>query len=140
MPVATLPSGSWRAAAPTISAPAHIANTVLGLFGADPEQAAPRAAPPPPRPRTKPAPRQANGDDQPAPRAVHGLETLLPPEDIPTGGTKRAARRAAPRDDERNIFEKLFGGRGGGARSPWIGLSWYGTICRSRSRPNRKTG
>lgn len=111
VPVATLPSGSWRAAAPTISAPAHIADTVLGLFGAGPEPAAPpRAAPPPPRPRAKPAPRQANGDDQPPSRPVHGLESLLPPEDIPTGGTKRAARRAPPRDEDKNIFEKLFGG------------------------------
>ena len=107
VPVAGLPSGAWRAAEPE---PARLADSVLNLFGAGP------AAPPPPRvepqaapPRSHAASQGGAGEQNPE-RPVHGLEALLPPEDIPTGGTKRGERRAPPRGEEKNFFEKLFGG------------------------------
>ncbi len=105
VPVAGLPSGAWRAAAPE---PARLADSVLNLFGGGP------VAPPPPRVEPQAAPprsRAASGAGEQSPeRPVHGLEALLPPEDIPTGGTKRGERRAPPRGEEKNFFEKLFGG------------------------------
>ncbi len=102
VPVATLPSGIWRAAAPE---PARLADSLFNFFGAD--SAPPQAPPPQARPRTAAPP--AAGE-QGAGGQAHGLEALLPPEDIPTGGTRRSERRAPPPNVEKNFFEKLFGG------------------------------
>ena len=106
VPVAALPSGAWRAAAPE---PARLADSVLNLFGVGPAAPPPRAEPQAPPPRPRAASREGAGE-QSGERQVHGLEALLPPEDIPTGGTKRGERRAPPRGEEKNFFEKLFGG------------------------------
>jgi len=103
-PVAALPSGVWRpvAAAPE---PEQVVDSVLGLFGAGKRQE------PQPRPRevaVAPPPPPRN-----APPTVHGLENLLPPENIPGPGAKRADRRPppdAPVGEEKNLLEKLFGG------------------------------
>ena len=105
VPVAALPSGVWR---PAAAEPERLADSVLNLFGAGP-------AAPPPRPEPLAAPPRSRATlqgagDQSGERPVHGLEALLPPEEIPTGGTKRAERRAPPRGEEKNFFEKLFGG------------------------------
>ena len=100
VPVAALPSGTWRAAAPL--EPAHVVDSVLNLFGV-------RQAPPP-RPReaaaVPPPPVQREPYARPP---VHGLESLLPPEDIPNPGARRVERRPPP-GEEKNIFERLFGG------------------------------
>ena len=101
VPPAALPSGTWRSPAP-LPEPAQVANSVLGLFGTSPaasqrgRPADPAAAPPP---GTKPA--------------VHGLESLLPPGEIPAAGAKHADRKPSqngPVGDNRNFLEKLFGG------------------------------
>ncbi|QGM47003.1 transglycosylase domain-containing protein [Methylocystis heyeri] len=97
---AALPSGTWRSPAP-LPEPAQVADAVLGLFGVSPsapQRVRQPAAPPPPA-GAKPA--------------VHGLETLLPPGEIPPPGARRADRKPAqgPADqDNRNFLEKLFGG------------------------------
>jgi hypothetical protein len=95
----------WRPAAPE---PARLADSVLNLFGAGPAAPPPRAEPQAPPPRPRAASRQGGGE-QGAEKPLHGLEALLPPEDIPTGGTKRGERRQ-PANVEKNFFEKLFGG------------------------------
>ncbi|BBU61589.1 penicillin-binding protein [Methylosinus sp. C49] len=96
VPVAALPSGSWRSPATAESA-SPIA-PLLDFFSSDPE-------PEPPRPSRR---RQARDEeDDSATGSVHGLEALLPPADIPK---EAPARRRAPAREEKNIFEKLFGG------------------------------
>ena len=102
VPVAALPSGIWRAAAPE---PARLADSLFNFFGA----ASAPPQPPPPQARPRAAPPQQGASEQDVERPVRGLEALLPPEDIPTGGTRRSERRAPP-NVERNFFEKLFGG------------------------------
>jgi penicillin-binding protein 1A len=101
-PPAALPSGTWRAAAP-LPEPGQVADTLLGFFGAQPAEQPrlrqPAAPPPPPPPGARPA--------------VHGLDELLPPEEIPPPGARRAERKPAEapaEDDNRNFLEKLFGG------------------------------
>ncbi len=106
---APLPGGGWRQETPAPE-PQRIADGLLGLFGAGPA-AAPSAVRPEPAPHPEPPPRP-RAALAPAPersQPVHGLESLIPPEDIPTGETRRAERRA-PARAEKNIFEKLFGG------------------------------
>jgi penicillin-binding protein 1A len=99
VPVAALPSGSWRSAAVPDSA-SPIA-PLLNFFSSDPEPESP-----PPKPSRR---RQARDEDEDAaPGSVHGLEALLPPADIPNAQPPRP-RRGPPRE-EKNIFEKLFGG------------------------------
>ncbi len=98
-PVAALPSGAWRSPTP-LPEPAQVADTVLGLFSASPPQ----------RPRAAPAASPPPASSKPA---LHGLETLLPPGEIPPATSKRAERRPAgnaPEGDNRNFLEKLFGG------------------------------
>jgi penicillin-binding protein 1A len=117
VPVAALPSGAWRPAALPIDI-TQPAQTLLGLFSQDPAPApAPRpaanvgAAPSPPREDPTDGIPPAERDSPAAP--LHGLEALLPPEDIPDTGARPPPRRGAPRSaprDERNFFEKLFGG------------------------------
>ncbi|CAN2533839.1 Biosynthetic+peptidoglycan+transglycosylase [Methylocapsa aurea] len=97
VPIAALPSGSWRSAAVPESA-SPIA-PLLNLFSSDPEPEAPKPS----------RRRQARDDDEDLPPgSVHGLEALLPPADIPNQAPPRP-RRGPPRE-EKNIFEKLFGG------------------------------
>ena len=99
VPVAALPSGSWRSASVPDSA-SPIA-PLLNLFSSDPEPESP-----PPKPSRR---RQARDEDEGAAAgSVHGLEALLPPADIPNAQPPRP-RRGPPRE-EKNIFEKLFGG------------------------------
>jgi len=119
VPPAELPGGGWRSA-PAAPAPQEIVDNVLDLFRGGP---APREAAPPPAPRPAPPPRPhfavapapqpaapAERDPQPS-AALHGLDDLIPPEDIP-GETKRPQRRQTqPRAGaEKNFLEKLFGG------------------------------
>ena len=119
VPVAGLPAGAWRAAAPGIDI-TQPAQALLGLFSSDP---APTQAPaPPPRPSLNvgaaPTPRESTtGSIAPAERErprtpVHGIEALLPPEDIPEAGARPPQRRSPPQGarEDKNFFEKLFGG------------------------------
>jgi len=102
LPPAPLPGGEWRREeAPQ---PARVAGAFLDIFGGGASAPAPLRPEPPSHPEPPPRPRAA----APTQLAPHGLEALIPPEDIPTGGTKRADTRPAAR--EKNFFEKLFGG------------------------------
>jgi penicillin-binding protein 1A len=97
VPTAALPSGIWRSPTP-LPEPDQVADAVLGLFGAAPQHSRQPVAPPPPA-GAKPA--------------VHGLEALLPPGEIPAPRARRAERKpaqSAPEGDNRNFLEKLFGG------------------------------
>ncbi|ATQ69829.1 MULTISPECIES: transglycosylase domain-containing protein [Methylosinus] len=97
VPVAALPSGIWRQPPAADSSPFA---PLLGLFSSD------EPAEPPRRAReARPAARTAEAQEPGG--AVHGLEALLPPADIPDA---RARPRRAPPAEEKNIFEKLFGG------------------------------
>jgi len=98
VPVAALPSGSWRSAAPESASPIA---PLLNLFSSDPE---PEAAPPKST-RRRPA---RDDDEDIVPGSVHGLEALLPPADIPNQAPPRPRR--SPSREEKNIFEQLFGG------------------------------
>jgi penicillin-binding protein 1A len=125
-PVAELPAGDWRtaAAAPAADPIDGIGALLDNIFSPPqpPVREPRRAATPAPRPaavtRAAPQERPVTPPDEPADapaplppaRAVDGL---VPPEDIPTGGVRRAERRPAPRPsarEERNLLEKLFGG------------------------------
>jgi penicillin-binding protein 1A len=97
---APLPGGDWRRE--EAPAPQRLAEGLLGLFGGG------RPPTPPPRPEPPPRPRVVSAPPAAGPAPLHGLETLIPPEDIPTGEARSAERRPPPR--EKNIFEKLFGG------------------------------
>jgi penicillin-binding protein 1A len=115
VPVAELPSGTWRPAALPIDL-AQPAQALLGLFSQDrappPRPAANVGAPPPPRDVPTGAIPPAERDPATGP-PLHGLEALLPPEDIPDAGARPPPRRSAPRSaprEESNFFEKLFGG------------------------------
>jgi penicillin-binding protein 1A len=102
VPTAALPSGTWRSAAP-LPEPAQVADSVLGIFGAGPA-----AAPQHPHPAPPPAAPTSGGRP-----TVHGLESLLPPADIPAPGAKRADHKppqTTPVGDNRNFLEKLFSG------------------------------
>lgn len=128
VPVAGLPSGTWRSETPAL--PEEIARPIDDLFGLFTGGSKQAPAPPPPvraaqpRPAPAPPPQPSAADqavvpherpDAPVPR---GIDDLLPPEDIPDVGSietpaRRAARRAPPpreAPEGRNIFEKLFGG------------------------------
>ncbi|MBU3889968.1 penicillin-binding protein 1A [Methylosinus sporium] len=99
VPVAALPSGSWRSAAAPADSLSPIA-PLLDFFSSDPEPDAP-----PPRPSRR---RQVRDEDEDvAPGSVHGLEALMPPADIPS---QTPRPRRGPSREEKNIFEKLFGG------------------------------
>ncbi|WP_166141785.1 transglycosylase domain-containing protein [Methylosinus sp. RM1] len=99
VPVAALPSGSWRSAAAPADSLSPIA-PLLDFFSSDPEPEAP-----PPRPSRR---RQVRDEDEDvAPGSVHGLEALMPPADIPS---QTPRPRRGPSREEKNIFEKLFGG------------------------------
>jgi penicillin-binding protein 1A len=95
-PVAALPLGTWRPASPLAEAVSPLA-PILDLFS--PSQEPPDSAP---------ASRaDAAGRGRPYP-PLQG-QALLPPEDIPAQGSKRAPARTRPRQ-EKNFFEQLFGG------------------------------
>lgn len=99
VPVAALPSGSWRsAAAPESASPIA---PLLNLFSSDPEPESP-----PPRPSRRQQARD-EGEDV-IPGSAHGAEALLPPDDIPNQAPQRPRR--GPSREDKNIFEKLFGG------------------------------
>jgi penicillin-binding protein 1A len=103
LPPAPLPGGEWRRDRDEAPEPQRVADGILSLFGGG------AAAPPPPSyPEPPPRPRAIAPMPIAPPSTPHGLEALIPPEDVPTGGTKRAERRPPPR--ERNLLEKLFGG------------------------------
>jgi penicillin-binding protein 1A len=116
VPVAGLPSGAWRAAAPSLDI-TQPARALLGLFS---QETAP--TPVPPRPSLNidaapPANETPTGAIAPRrerlPAPLHGLEALLPPEDIPEAGERPPPRRGPPRPsahEDKNFFEKLFGG------------------------------
>jgi penicillin-binding protein 1A len=99
VPVAALPSGSWRQASAAADGGSPFA-PLFGLFSSDEP-----AAPTPRRRDARAAARTAEVEQSGG--AVHGLEALLPPADIPD--PRQRSRRAAPAE-EKNIFEKLFGG------------------------------
>jgi penicillin-binding protein 1A len=108
VPVATLPSGSWRSAAAPADLPSAVVAPLLDLFSS--EERAEVDAPPqpaPPRPsrsgQTRAAEREPNA-------SVHGLEALLPPADIPEAAPRQTRRRAPQPREEKNFFENLFGG------------------------------
>jgi penicillin-binding protein 1A len=119
VPIAGLPSGAWRPS----SAPIDIlqpAQALLNLFSQEP---APE--PPPPRPSAglddiplqeappgQMAPRERDPGRERPPTALHGIEALLPPEDIPEAGARPATRRGPRHEmrEEKNFLEKLFGG------------------------------
>ena len=99
-----LPGGEWRAEAPVAMVePQRLVDGIASLFGGGSTQP---YREPLQRPRVVLAPPEPAPARQPA---AHGEEDLIPPEDIPTGGVKRAERPAASQP-EKNIFEKLFGG------------------------------
>ena len=100
VPVAALPSGTWRAAAPE---PARLADSVLNLFGAGPAAPPPRAEPQAPPPRPRAASREGAGEQSPE-RPVHGLEALLPPEDIPTGANEARGKASAAEGRGEELF------------------------------------
>lgn len=99
VPAAALPSGSWRSAAAPSDSLSPIA-PLLDFFSSDPEPEAP-----PQRPSRRRQARDEEGDV--APGSVHGLEALMPPADIPS---QTPRPRRGPSREEKNIFEKLFGG------------------------------
>jgi penicillin-binding protein 1A len=109
-PVADLPGGAWRGA-PSLPAPDQFVDSVLDFLRGG---AAPREEPPP-RPRVAtappepvaPLPRAREGNAQPP---AERLDDLLPPEDIPDPALRQSPRRPPRAREERNFFEKLFGG------------------------------
>jgi penicillin-binding protein 1A len=117
VPVAGLPMGAWRSA----SAPIDIAQPVQALFNLFSQESAPAPTPRRPNagleeiplqeaPQGRIPPRERAGATPPP---LHGIEALLPPEDIPEAGSRPAPRRGQSRyemQDERNFLEKLFGG------------------------------
>ena len=121
VPPAELPGGGWRGAPEEAPGPQNIVDNVLDIFRGGPA-VRPDAAPaparpePPQRPHFAVAPPAPAAEEQPkraAPKqsAVHGLDDLIPPEDIPNAGGERAPRRGAqPRGGEKGLLERLFGG------------------------------
>lgn len=104
VPVAALPSGAWRSASAPVELPSPIA-PLLNLFSSEPES----APQPPPTPRSGRAGQVRRADREADVAPVHGLEALLPPADIPDPEQRPATRRSPPPEDK-NFFEKLFGG------------------------------
>jgi penicillin-binding protein 1A len=114
VPVAGLPSGAWRSASAPIDI-AQPARAILNLFS---QETAPAPQPPrqstglddiPDAPPSQTAPQGRDREREPTSPPMHGIEALLPPEDIPEAGARPAPRRARPHQ-EKNFFESLFGG------------------------------